>query len=105
MARANPTFLIAPPCNVFLLLLIFTELLFCGGAWRGCWRCCCSSHGCGICGRFRRFVSYGAVAGGEPFAGFFRCVIERTDPAAIGDAAALIDDVNAFRPRGVGIIG
>ncbi len=50
-------------------------------------------------------MSYGAVAGGEPFAGFFRCVIERTDPAAIGDAAALIDDVNAFRPRGVGIIG
>src|SRR5436309_3126770 len=73
MARANPTFLSAPPCNVFLLLLIFTEVLFCGGAWRGCWRCrrrwrrgrwrcCCSSHGCGICGRFRRFVDLNDVA-------------------------------------------
>ena len=48
---------------------------------------------------------YCAVARGEPFAGFFRLVVERTDPAAVNDAAALIDDVNALGPRGVRIVG
>jgi hypothetical protein len=50
-------------------------------------------------------VFYGAVARGEPFAGFFRLVVERTDPAAVSDPAALINDVNSLGPRGIGVIG
>ena len=48
---------------------------------------------------------YCAVARGKPFAGFFRLVVERTDPAAVSDATALINDVNSLGPRGIGVIG
>ena len=48
---------------------------------------------------------YCAVSRGKPFAGFFRLVVERTDPAAVSDAAALINDVNSLGPRGIGVIG
>ena len=44
------------------------------------------------------------VARGEPLASFSRLVIERPYASAIGDAAAFIDDVNAFGPGGVGVI-
>ena len=48
---------------------------------------------------------YCAVARGEPFASFLRLVVEWTDPTAVSDAAALINDVNSLRPRGIGVIG
>jgi len=50
-------------------------------------------------------VFHRSVASGEPFAGFLRFVIERANPAAVGDPAALIDDVDAFGPGGVRVIG
>jgi hypothetical protein len=50
-------------------------------------------------------VFYGSVARGQPVAGFFRLVMERSDSAAVGDAAALVNDVNSFGPRGISIIG
>ncbi len=46
-----------------------------------------------------------SVASGEPFAGFFWFVVEWADAAAVGDVAALINDVNAFGPGGVRVIG
>jgi hypothetical protein len=49
-------------------------------------------------------VFYCSVARGQPFASFFRFVIERTNSAAVRDAAALIDDVNALGPGRVRII-
>ncbi len=48
---------------------------------------------------------YRAIARGQPFAGFFWFVIERSHPAAIGDMAALINDVNALGPCSVSVIG
>ncbi len=48
---------------------------------------------------------YGSVARGQPVAGFFWFVIERPDSAAVGDVAALVNNVNSFGPCGVCIIG
>jgi len=50
-------------------------------------------------------VFYGAVAGGEPFADFGGIVIEGTHTAAVGDASALVNHVEAFGPRRVGEVG
>ncbi len=47
---------------------------------------------------------HATVARGQPFAGFFRLVIEWTHAAAVRDMATLVDDVNAFRPRGVRVV-
>src|SRR5712692_11537945 len=54
---------------------------------------------------FRRFVFYGAIPCGEPFAGFFGLVIEWAHSAAVGDVAALINNVNALGPCGVRVVG
>ncbi len=48
---------------------------------------------------------YCTVPRGQPFTGFFRLVIERSDSAAIGDASALINDVNPLGPGSVRIVG
>jgi hypothetical protein len=48
---------------------------------------------------------YFAVARGEPSAHFLRIVVEWAHAAAIGDAAGFVDDVEAFGPGGVGVIG
>ena len=45
-----------------------------------------------------------SVARGQPFAGFFRLVVERPDPATVGDAAAFVDDIDTLGPRGVRIV-
>ena len=47
---------------------------------------------------------YGAVARGQPFAHFRGVVVERTHSAAVGDVPALINDVQALGPCGVGIV-
>ena len=48
---------------------------------------------------------YRAVAAGEPSADLVGIVVERTHAAAIGDAAGFVDDVEAFWPGGVGVVG
>src|SRR6266513_2893173 len=45
------------------------------------------------------------IARGQPFAGFIGLVVERSHPAAVGDVAALINDVNAFGPRSICVVG
>ena len=39
---------------------------------------------------------------GEPLARFFGMIAEGTESAAIDDDTALVDDVDALGPRGVG---
>ena len=56
---------------------------------------------CGLCFG----VLYFAVAGGEPSADFGRVIFERAIAAAISDLAIFINDVEAFRPRGIGVVG
>ena len=48
---------------------------------------------------------YGAVAGGEPLANFSGIVVEGAHTAAVCDAAAFVDYVEAFGPGGVGEVG
>ena len=48
---------------------------------------------------------YFAVAGGEPSADFGRVIFERAIAAAICDLAIFINDVEAFRPCGIGVVG
>jgi hypothetical protein len=48
---------------------------------------------------------YRAVAAGEPAADLVGIVVERTHAAAIGDVAGFVNDVEAFGPSGVGVIG
>jgi len=50
-------------------------------------------------------VLYGAVAGRQPGADLVGVVVERAHPAAIGDAAGFVDDVEALGPGGVSIVG
>jgi len=47
----------------------------------------------------------GAVAGGEPGAHFVGIVVEGAHAAAIGDAAGFVNDIEAFRPGGIGVVG
>ena len=68
--------------------------LFCWFRFRYFWFC-------GFCFG----VLYFAVAGGEPSADFGRVIFERAIAAAISDLAIFIDDVEAFRPRGIGVVG
>lgn len=48
---------------------------------------------------------YFAVACREPSANFGRVILERAIAAAISDLAVFIDDVEAFRPCGIGVVG
>jgi hypothetical protein len=50
-------------------------------------------------------VLYGAIPSGQPFAHFGGVVIEGAHAAAVGDVAALINNVKTLGPRGVGIVG
>jgi len=68
--------------------------LFCWFRFRYFWFC-------GFCFG----VLYFAVAGGEPSADFGGVIFERAIAAAISDLAIFINDVEAFRPRGIGIVG
>ena len=56
---------------------------------------------CGLCFG----LLYFAVAGGEPSADFGRVIFERAIAAAISDLAIFIDDVEAFRPCRVRVVG
>jgi hypothetical protein len=49
-------------------------------------------------------VFYFAVARGEPCTRFFRVIVKRAHPACVGDFTLLIDDVDSFGPRGVGVV-
>ena len=48
---------------------------------------------------------YSAVAGGQPRADFVGIVMERSHAATIGDAARFVDDVEAFGPRRISVVG
>jgi len=48
---------------------------------------------------------YFAIARREPSANFGRVIFERAIAAAISDLAIFINDVEAFRPRGIGVVG
>jgi len=50
-------------------------------------------------------VFYFAVFCGEPGAGFGGVVVEGAHAASVGDVAGLINDVEAFRPGGVRVVG
>jgi len=50
-------------------------------------------------------VFHRAVARGEPVAEFRRFVIKRAHAAAIRDSSAFINDVEPFRPGGIGEVG
>lgn len=48
---------------------------------------------------------YFAIPGGQPGADFVGIVMEGAHAAAIRDAAGFVDDVEAFGPGGVGVVG
>src|SRR5580692_4292049 len=52
-----------------------------------------------------RIVLDRAVAGGEPGADLVGIVMEWAHAASVRDAAGFVDDVEAFRPGGVGVVG